>query len=243
MKKICLLVHTGDQSRHIWPVWHRYWKQNFEPHKDTLYRGEKVTIDTVFLSETHADVRLDGVIREYTGTGIAWGKGLIDYLNRCSYDYVIYHHEDYLLVEQIDTARVFDLCQTMVENNLDLIKCCGWWGGYIDDHAPYYDEGSETLDGKKLWRYNNASQYLISHQSSIWKKEFLLSTLLPEMTPWGHELTGTELLRRRRVPIYAYRDKSPIEYAEVLNHKKLRPNTKHWFTEDEIEILRKNNCL
>jgi len=114
--------------------------------------------------------------------------------------------------------------------NLNLLKCCGDWAGYIDEKTPKIDTGI-MIDGlnEPLWLYNNDSQYLISHQTSIWSREFLTSTIRRGWSPWEHELQGTDFLRKINVPLHAYRGPCPFEYDETIQGGNVRPNCDKYF--------------
>lgn len=237
--KICLLVHSCNHSKYMWSTWLRYWKENFKPYVNW--------IDTVFLIDTYCEeveqLRKEDIIVEFTNEK-DWATGLINYLTRCNYEYTIYHHEDYLIVEKVNENVLSDLYNTMGELDLPLIKCCGWWGGYIDAKAPYIMSELKTINNKEdLWVYNNESMYLTSHQSSIWNTDFLKSTLQKGENAWGHELGGTKRLRLRKEYILAYRKKAPIEYAEIIHQRRLRPDCQKWLTEDEFKLFNMNGVI
>ena len=218
MKDAQLLVHSGDKSERIWDYWYYYWKK---------YWTCKDFIDTVFLSEIKSK-DFEGVKFAHTGN-IKWADGLIYYLESIrDVKWIIYQHEDYFLTKETDhnTAKVLiKICQ---DNELNLLKCCGWWGGYIDENAPMVENDM----GGGMWSYHNNSPYLISHQTSIWDREFLLSTLRFGETPWEHELSGTARLRQRNIPLHVYRGCSPFEYAETIVHGNVRDNCEKYFEID-----------
>lgn len=57
--------------------------------------------------------------------------------------------------------------------------------------------------------FHPTSKYLVSHQPSIWRKDFLLSCLKPGESPWVNEYEGTKRLQnkpeiRQKIAIYPY---------------------------------------
>ncbi len=49
---------------------------------------------------------------------------------------------------------------------------------------------------------NGASKYLMSHQPSIWNREFLVSQLLKNEHPWRNERKATKRMRKLDPPLY-----------------------------------------
>lgn len=212
MKDVVFLIHTGDKSEWSWKYYNYYYQKYFTC--DYL-------MDTVFLTENK---KVDFKDMQSVQTGnVPWADGLINYLKSVNYKYVIYQHEDYFLTEITNHNVAEKLINICKDQDLQLLKCCGWWAGFIDENVPMEKKTDD------LWLFNNNSPYLVSHQTSIWNKDFLLSTLIPGMNPWEHEINGTIELRKRNIPLYAYREKSPFEYSETLVHGKIRPGAKHLF--------------
>ena len=240
--KVTLLVHTGDHSKIIWGAWYRYYLKNLVPVEKTSPLA--MQFKTVFLSEEESmhnalHIAETNLLSVATGKNKTWGEGLLHFLNQDNSDYIVYHHEDYFISDKVNLLLLEELAYTMKANDLNLLKCCGWWGGYIDANAPYIEDNTTTLQGKKLYRYNNLSQYLISHQSSLWDRKFLISTIDRNYSAWDHEIHGTNALRLRNIPIYAYREAPPIAYVETINRRRIRPNCEQYFTAEEIYTIQK----
>jgi len=53
----------------------------------------------------------------------------------------------------------------------------------------------------KIKTFANESNYLVSHQPRLWKKEFLLSCLEKGESPWTNEIEGTKRIRKRKPSI------------------------------------------
>ncbi len=220
MLKTQFLVHSGDKSSYMWDYWY-YWYKKY-------WNCENI-IDTVFLSE-NITKEYDGVLFRHTGD-VPWSDGLINYLESIpNVKWIIYQHEDYFLNEKTDCQKAISLINCCEEHDIQLLKCCGDWAGYIDDNTPKIDTGL-IIDGldEPLWLYNNDSQYLISHQTSIWNREFLLTTLRRNWTPWDHELQGTPALKKRNIPLHAYRGHPPFPYNETIQGAEVRPGCQKFF--------------
>jgi len=227
MKNVALLVHSGDKSRWAWKYWHHYWKKFWKSGDiaDTIFLGENETLEA------------EGIISMKTGP-CPWGEGLMKALKTIEADIIIYQHEDYFIDEDTNPDTLKELVRVFTENQMKLLKCCGLWCGYMDDNHPQSPtEISVTTMGSEecLSQYNNGSAYLISHQTSLWDREFLYSTIDPNWSPWEHELTGTDQLRSRQIPIYSFKGKCPIPYAETIVHGTVRPGCERFFSDVDKE--------
>lgn len=218
MTETIILIHSGDKSLYIWDFWYYYWKKYYT-----------CKYDVVFLSENETQ-NYDGVKFAHTGS-VGWAEGLMDYLNRIDCKYIEYMHEDYFLTEETNPAKMETLVKCMKDNGLYLIKHVGTWAGNPDWNKPgAFQEAFEL--GEDMYIYSNNQPYLISHQTSLWDREFLLSTLKRGWTPWCHEITGTGDLRRRNIPVHAYRGKNPMEYCETMQGGQIRDGQEKYFNID-----------
>lgn len=224
MTETILLVHSGDKYAWVWDYWYYYYSMRWKA-------GDH--IDTVFVTEERP-FEWPGIIQAQTGPGLSWSDGLGKVLKALPAEvkYVIYQHEDYFMEEETWTNDLLALIECVKRYDMKLLKCCGWWAGYMDDKHPMTESGiTVRVHGTEepVWNYPNESPYLVSHQTSIWDKEFLFSTLFTGESPWAHEICGTQRLRERNVPIYAYRGKCPIPYGETITHGGIRKGCEHWF--------------
>ena len=219
--KVLNLIHSGDKSHKVWDYWYHYFKKYYTCN----------SIDTIFLTETLTK-NYENVKFVHTGN-VNWSNGLIEFLSDCEYDYIIYQHEDYFLTEKTNDEKLNHLIKIIIDNNYKLLKCCGHWSGFMTENAPM----KLVNEKENIWLYNNKSPYLISHQTSIWEKDFLLSTLKRDESPWQHELAGTQRLKQRNVKLYTYRGKCPLEYAETIVHGTIRKGFERFFDIPELEDL------
>jgi hypothetical protein len=166
------------------------------------------------------DVSLEGVQVVKAGKS-RWGQEMHAVLDSLPHKYVIMLHEDYFVTGPANREVLNNLITSAIRNDLDLLKMCGSWAGFVDDRKPLIPTDI-SAGPNKLWRYPNTRMYLISHQISIWKREFLRKTILPEYSPWDHELAGTDRIRAWHVPIYAYVGESPIPYTETMQRNLAR---------------------
>jgi hypothetical protein len=128
----------------------------------------------------------------YSGYG-SWSDRLTRLLLKIPTDYVFYMQED-----QWPTQKPPDLVkmmQIMTENNLFRLQ--------ISPNVRFY-----TLkNAENPAFFDLKSKYLISHQPSIWRKNFLLDQIRYNENPWINEYEGTKRLNsdpsiENRIAIY-----------------------------------------
>lgn len=221
MEKILSIIHSGDNNSWVWPKWYEYYSKYWDENK----------VPTIFLGETKApDVPLH---TEVTGD-VNWSNGLIDFLTKLDASHVIYQHEDFFITGTVDFDKVLELQQLMDQHNIDIIKCCGRCAG---DTTARLDVCS--LDIPHIYSYSLSNNYIISHQMSIWNKDFLLSSLRRDESPWEHEINGTRRARKRNPTVLAYRSKKrvpdsyPIPYIETVRGGEPRQGRKHYFEDSK----------
>jgi len=157
-------------------------------------------------------------------------------LDKINSEYVILTHEDYFLTGEIDFLALLEIKLTMDNLNADLVKMCGAWSGFTTKDNPMVKTCHKIKDDS-LWSYPNSRNYTISHQVSMWRRDFLLKSMCPEWTPWEHELIGSYLVKvANEAVIYSYHGKPPIPYVETCTGGKVRPGAEVYFTEAGVAL-------
>ena len=164
MYKIDVVIQGCDKYSFIFDEFLSYF-QNFP----------RTIFDKTYFCNEEVDVNLnDGIIQIKTGVG-EWSDRLIKILSQTKNQNIIYIQEDFFIknvnIEELENGINFHL-----SNNNDITKF-GYFSSFI----------LETYD-LLINKQSNKSSYLISHQPiSIFKKDFLLSTLSSNINCWQHE--------------------------------------------------------
>lgn len=192
---LCLLVHSFDGYKHLWPGL----VDSYRKH----WTGDKV--DMYFGTDLPTDEDLSPFKIIYSGTG-EWSNRLISLISQLDYDYILYTQEDQYPRRPIPIGNLF-----CIANLNDLLRM------QISPVNHFY-----TLTGNNIpLHFHQTSKYLVSHQPSIWRKEFLLSCLKPGESPWQNEYKATLRLQespekiQNRIAIY------PIDW---YNHMCVKGN-------------------
>jgi hypothetical protein len=128
----------------------------------------------------------------FSGKG-EWSDRLLVLLNQIPEDFILYLQEDHY-----SSGVIPDLSMLM-----DMIRKDNLLRLQLSPVNKYY-----TLSGSKLpLFFHPSSKYLVSHQPSIWRKDFLISCLKPGENPWQNEYEGTKRLQndpkiQNRIAIY-----------------------------------------
>jgi len=237
MANAVLLVNAHDCSQKYHKYWYKYWLE-FYKCKDL--------IPTVFLTET-IDPKFEGVDTFLCGSGLTWGKCILKYLNQCEYEQIIFTNYDYFFTytPKDQREKILDLLDCFEEEQMNLLKISGSWAGNPQWNKPetnpfFYDftyfsknfinePTEDTNKSYDIYKYNGDHPYLISQQCSIWRNNFLLSTIKPFYSPWNHEMDGTIELRKRNVKLHCYLEESPFPYVETVNRGNIRLGCEHFF--------------
>ena len=130
-----------------------------------------------------------------------WSDGLIEFLNMLDDEIICWLLEDYFLCRRIDHAAIGSLADYMMMHP-DILK--------IDLTGDRLHSGqAEDVDA---WGHVDLIEtswdvaYQLSVQAALWNREYLLSLLRPEMSPWDWELqshpsTNLRVLGTRQWPV------------------------------------------
>lgn len=130
----------------------------------------------------------------FSGPG-EWSDRLTRLLHQIPTDYILYTQEDHWPHRQPpDLARMMKIVQEYDLLRLQLAP--------INHYYTLRQQGN-------IHFFLPESKYLVSHQPSIWKKDFLLSCLEPGESPWVNEYEGTKRLNNHpdienRIAIFPY---------------------------------------
>jgi hypothetical protein len=165
-----LLVHTFNKYEKYWDGFLKGHAQNFDQFLPSYFGT-----DTMF----HGEHNFGYFEPIYSGEG-EWSDRLIKLLEQIPTDFVWYQQED--MWPTRNPPNIQGLLLTMMHDDI--------WRLQISPIVHFY-----SLTGAKIpLFFHYKSKYLVSHQPSIWRKDFLLSCLKPNEDPWKNEYEGTKRL-------------------------------------------------
>ena len=181
-KQICVLVQTCDAYSHFWNGWYkmfdRFW--DFDLDWQIYFCNEEV--DLPFKDERIKQIKT-GKSKQYWGTESrewlptfggpkqideGWSDRLLHMLKSVDTKYILYFQEDQWPKFKIDKVLFSDLasfCQSYDVSALKLHRI-----NRLDQTQRL--ETDIYIKNKKLIQWGSESEWLVSHQPTIWNREF-----------------------------------------------------------------------
>ena len=168
-----------------------------------------------------------------------WTRYIHDYLMTIEDEYLIFSLEDFFATAAPDMEILSNLFNHMLKDKA-IGRCDITWDSFInifDRHNPCRKNNSyKAIEKNKdytILKLPSRAPYRISTQPAIWRKDFLLSFLNNNWTPWQFEVNGTQLSAQFPDKIIAAADPSFINYATKWVHK----GAVSRYHEDKVNVL------
>jgi len=186
MKSIALIVHTCDRYRLLYKGFAYFFKRNW-PYGEVQISYYFLTEEENYKSKLFANIK--------TGKG-EWSDRLLNGLKQIPEEYLIYMQEDMWLNKPVSGDTVNKIIDFALTGELNLFK--------LSSNAINHTKPSgQSINGLAVGLLDNdKSEYLMSHQISIWKKSFLMEQLKYKEHPWRNERKGTKRLKKLNPEIY-----------------------------------------
>ncbi|MEZ4804979.1 MAG: hypothetical protein R2852_05720 [Bacteroidia bacterium] len=185
MSEIALLVHTCDRYKFLYKGFNIFFNK---------YWDFKIPTTNYFATEKE-QIKLNSFITIHSGVG-EWSDRLICLLSKIKEDYIIYMQEDMWLSKRVSSEFFTELFEYVREHDVDCIKL----------HSSEVYSTTETgtyIGGMALSIVDpEKSNFLMSHQISLWKKSFLSEQLKSNEHPWRNERRGSKRLKRTKPLMY-----------------------------------------
>ena len=199
---IALLIHSCDRYELLYKGFEyfflKYWNFNIDC--------------TCYFATEEKEVTIRGFKNIRSGKG-EWADRLSFLLKeKVKEEYVIYLQEDMWLNKKINAGFFNELFTLAKENNWDQIK--------LHSSTVYKTHPTDLyIHGFNISKIDNKnSDFLMSHQVTLWKKEFLLAQLHKREHPWRNERKGTTRLKKINPEIYQ------IDYFAENGNREINKN-------------------
>lgn len=183
---VALIVHGCDRYEFLYKGFTETFSKNWDYDVKCNY----------YFATEEKNVFIDNFKNIQSGKG-EWTNRLATLLkNEIKEKYVLYMQEDMWINKKIDAKFLNQLFALAEENNWQQVKLHSS-GEYKTIPTSTIIEGFmvATLD-------NEQSNYLMSHQITLWNKAFFLSQLQKKEHPWKHEHKATKRLRKSNATIF-----------------------------------------
>lgn len=181
MSDVAILILSCDKYADAWESFFLMFEKFWSDCPFTIYLTSN---EKPFVSEK---VKLK-INQLFSNKHSTWSEETFLVLKEIKEEYVILLLEDYLIYQNVDTQSIMKYYNVMLqENALYLRLACfpkkynSWW--------PYQPITKEYA----VISYD--AKYLISLQTSIWKKDFLLQLIEDNESPWEFEINGSNRAR------------------------------------------------
>ena len=196
-----LLIFSCDRYADLWPagieLFNRYWPDC--PWKKYLASDTRPAAFPGFQSLGCSDHILD------------WSTRLAMVLSQIPDEYVLMLLDDFFLQNRVDTAQTVVFLEEAVRCNAPCLRL-----------VPHRSLQKVFLESEIADEHTRGLPYRTSTQASIWRKDRLLSLLVPGESIWEFEANGSSRSEKWPEPFLAAR-RAPIDYIDVLSRGKWMP--------------------
>ena len=179
-KKVALLVHSCDRYEFLYKGFEYFFLNHWDFSIPCHY----------YFSTEMIDTNIHGFENIKSGKG-EWSDRLIKILrDAIKEDYILYFQEDMWLTKNVNAKFFIQLFQQAFENNWKQVK--------LNSSEVYKTKKTNIfIEGFNISEINNTeSKFLMSHQVTLWKKDYLLDQLLKNENPWRNEKRGSKRLKK-----------------------------------------------
>lgn len=172
--KLTWMIQTCNAFSDLW-----------EPHFHLLAESwPDRPVRTLLVTDSPTDASFPGVEVISTGSGKHMPARLAAVLPQVETDYIFLTLDDYFPIQPISTERLTRLVEIMDAENLDYIRL-------------FSDPNSfRKTKHKGLFEIDLGENYAVNLYPGIWRKTFLVQTLLAETDIWAYEVSLTHTARR-----------------------------------------------
>lgn len=178
--KVALLVHSCDRYSFLYKGFQIFFEKNWDNKTNCSY----------YFATEESNYAFDKFQNVQSGQG-AWADRLALLLHeKIREKYVLYFQEDMWLTSPTSAFFFNKLFEMAEKNNWQQVKLHSS-DAYITKPGSLFIEGFNiaTID-------NEQSKFLMSHQVTLWNKDFLLAQLQKKEHPWRNERKGTKRLKK-----------------------------------------------
>lgn len=175
MKNINIYIITCDKTKHVLnaaiPLMEKYW--NIEKQVKILgFDGTGIQLppNYEFISMKEKQLSIDD-----------WAKDIYSVINNDPNEYVIFMLDDMLVLDYIN-EEIFNVLLKTCNEDKEIVRCALC----IDlQYLPCFV--TQNFGDYSIIEQSQHSEYRITTQPSIWKKNYLLDVLLKSKSPWHFE--------------------------------------------------------
>jgi len=200
---LSLLVHTCDSYERFWNgmfyTLDSYWNYDYIP---VYFANEEKPMTDIIINCKGTPYRPDSKIKQIL-TGKTDRNGFstrfIEAVKQVPTKYVLYIQEDMWLKRKLDDVLLDDLIKFMDETNADSIRLHAklfYYDGYLMEPTEHFIKGQRML--------KNVGGDILSHNATIWRKDYILQHQVEGEDPWVNEREGSRRMSSDNKNNYHY---------------------------------------
>lgn len=203
---VALIVHACDGYQFLYEGFEQFFLK---------YWDFKVDCNYYFATEVNP-VSIQNFTNIQSGKG-EWADRLAFLLKeKIKEKYVLYFQEDMWLNKPVNADFFNRLFKLAAQNNWQQVKLHS--GDIYKTHPTEFSIGGFNISVLD----NEASDFLMSHQVTLWNKEFLLKQLHKKEHPWRNERKATKRLKKLNPQIFQA-DYFAVNKDEMFNNLNTDP--------------------
>ena len=217
---VALLVHSCDRYELLFNGFEAFFSK---------YWDFKINSNYYFATE-EKKVTLDNFVNIQSGKG-EWTDRLRNLLEeKIKEEYILYFQEDMWLNKKVNPNFFNHLFELAQKNNWQQVK--------LHSSEVYKTTSTDNfIEGFNIAIVDNAnSDFLMSHQVTLWNKDFLLKQLKRNEHPWRNERKGTKRLKKNNPEIIH------IDYFAENGNKEIN-NNNNPILRSEYQTISMNGLL
>ena len=178
-------MHTCDRYEFLYKGFETFFSKYWDFNISCSY----------YFATEEKQVTVNGFRNIQSGKG-QWSDRLSILLKKVPEEYILYFQEDMWLSKDVKSIFFEELFQLAIRNNWKQVKLHSA-GVYKTKRTSFFAAGFNIakLD-------NEASDFLMSHQVTLWNKKFLSEQLFENEHPWRNERKGTKRLKKLNPEIF-----------------------------------------
>lgn len=189
---LSLLIHTCDAYEKFWNgmfyTLDFYWDYNRIP---VYFANEEKQMSNIILNckgyEYRPDRRIKQILTGKTDDKNGFSTRFIQAVKEIPTKYVLYMQEDMWLKRPLDHKILENIINFMEENNADSVRL----HAKLFYYESYKLKPTDTIiSGKRIFK--NAGGHILSHNATIWRKDYILKHQVPGEDPWSNEIEGSK---------------------------------------------------
>jgi len=192
---ISLLVHTCDAYEKFWAgmfyTLDFYWDYDF---MQVYFANEEKDINDIKYKckgqyDYSPDKRIKQILTGKTDKN-GFSTRFIHAVEKIPTKYVIYMQEDMWLTRSIDNDIITELIYFMEKNNADSVKIhtkLFYYDSYILEPTDNFIKGQKILKQSEI-----DGNMLLTHNATIWKRDYILKHQKEGEDPWTNEIEGSK---------------------------------------------------